>query len=137
MTSTPENATPAKARSNWRPSPMLMILLIIAALMAVVAAFVVFVIGPMVDNRNAEASARADDYLAEVKAKYYLDSIEIHFEDADDSLLRVMEDNEGETMRFDNVEVVEVLTIDGMRRPDCRLIDRFEDPTLECENGRP
>jgi prepilin-type N-terminal cleavage/methylation domain-containing protein len=117
---------------------VLELLFAISLISALAVGSIVFIFNPMLKNRQAHAIAQREKAINLLLARYEIDSIEVNYETTDPGRV-VSRDQAGrlDNLRF-KTELRPVLTIDGIRRADCRIVGELtEDPRLDCTDGLP
>ena len=119
---------------DHRFDPVLTTLAAICVLLAVAIPFVVH--ANAASERDSKQTRK--EALTALVERYDIETVEVHYEATDDEDLVVMDQDGNLDGNFPRVEMKAVVTIDGMRRPDCRIADEAtETPRLDCADGEP
>lgn len=109
----------------------------LAAICVLLALAIPFVVHANAASERDSQQTRSDA-LAALVERYDVETIEVHYEAVDDEALVEMDQGDNLDGAFPRVEVKAVVTIDGMRRVDCRIADEAsEAPRLDCADGEP
>lgn len=111
--------------------------LIIALLVAAAVAFVVLLFRAD-DTSDQNAAAIRAETLRTLVARYDVETIEVTYEVRDASQFIDLDQRGDLDDAVLRVQVEPVVSIDGVRRADCRIADEMTDHVrLDCANGEP
>lgn len=119
---------------DHRFDPVLTTLAAICVLLALAIPFAVHA------NASSERDSQQtrENTIESLVERYDVETIEVHYEALDeDALVDIDIDGDLDDAVL-RLKVRAVVTIDGMRRPDCRIADESTDtPRLDCADGEP